>query len=164
MMSLRLEPSQGALLQATTLKAFVRGPGVTGFPRWRISSIVHGEATLRHNEGTTCDLRSMTRQALLALTLEVSIGTYMRDSEVYNEIVKPCLPHRPPLSLEVFIRRKSTLARGGLVAIIWKMIDYGNRVSIFIGPGHNNSSCYNVCTLITAVLSKQGCWVNMGVG
>ena len=28
-MSLRLELSRGAVLQATTLKAFVRGPGVT---------------------------------------------------------------------------------------------------------------------------------------
>ena len=34
-MSLRLELSRGAALQATTLKTFVRGPGVTGFPRWR---------------------------------------------------------------------------------------------------------------------------------
>ena len=31
-MSLRLELSRGAMLQATTLKAFVRGPGVTGSP------------------------------------------------------------------------------------------------------------------------------------
>ena len=29
MMSLRLELSRGAVLQATTLKAFVLGPGVT---------------------------------------------------------------------------------------------------------------------------------------
>ena len=42
-MSLRLELSRGAALQATTLKAFVRGPGVTGFPRWRI---VQGEVNL----------------------------------------------------------------------------------------------------------------------
>ena len=28
-MSLRLELSRGAVLQATTLKAFIRGPGVT---------------------------------------------------------------------------------------------------------------------------------------
>ena len=35
MMSLHLELSRGAALRATTLKAFVRGPGVTGFPRWR---------------------------------------------------------------------------------------------------------------------------------
>ena len=46
MMSLRLELSRGALIQATTLKAFVRGPGVTGFPRWRIPSIVQGEVNL----------------------------------------------------------------------------------------------------------------------
>ena len=46
MMSLRLELSWGAALQATTLKAFVRGPGVTGFPRSRIPSIVQGEVNL----------------------------------------------------------------------------------------------------------------------
>ena len=46
MMSLRLELSPGAALQATTLKAFVRGPGVTGFPRWRTPSIVQGEVNL----------------------------------------------------------------------------------------------------------------------
>ena len=33
MMSLRLELSREAALQATTLNAFVRGPGVAGFPR-----------------------------------------------------------------------------------------------------------------------------------
>ena len=32
--------------QATTLKAFIRGPGVTGFPRWRTPSIVQGEVNL----------------------------------------------------------------------------------------------------------------------
>ena len=31
-MSLHLELSQGAVLQVTTLKAFARGPGVTGSP------------------------------------------------------------------------------------------------------------------------------------
>ena len=46
MMSLRLELSPGAALQATTLEAFVRGPGVTGFPRWRTPSIVQGEVNL----------------------------------------------------------------------------------------------------------------------
>ena len=46
MMSLRLELSRGAALQATTLKAFVRGPGVTGLPRWRTPSIVQGEVNL----------------------------------------------------------------------------------------------------------------------
>ena len=46
MMSLRLELSQGAALQATTLKPFARGPGVTGFPRWRTPSIVQGEVNL----------------------------------------------------------------------------------------------------------------------
>ena len=45
-MSLRLELSRGAALQATTLEAFVRGPGVTGFPRWRAPSIVQGEVNL----------------------------------------------------------------------------------------------------------------------
>ena len=45
-MSLRLELSRGAMLQATTLKAFVRGPEVTGFPRWRTPSIVQGEVNL----------------------------------------------------------------------------------------------------------------------
>ena len=43
MMSLRLELSRGAALQATTLKAFVPGPGVTWFPRWRTPSIVQGD-------------------------------------------------------------------------------------------------------------------------
>ena len=38
--------NRGAALQATTLKAFVRGPGVTGFPRWRTPSIVQGEVNL----------------------------------------------------------------------------------------------------------------------
>ena len=46
MMSLRLELSRGAALQTTILKAFVRGPGVTGFPRWRTPSIVQGEVNL----------------------------------------------------------------------------------------------------------------------
>ena len=46
MMGLRLELSRGASLQVTTLKAFVRGPGVTGFPRWRTPSIVQGEVNL----------------------------------------------------------------------------------------------------------------------
>ena len=46
MMSLRLELSRGAVLQSTTLKAFVRGPGVTGFPTWRTPSIVLGEVNL----------------------------------------------------------------------------------------------------------------------
>ena len=46
-MRLRLELSRGAALQATTLKAFVRGPGVTGFPRWRTPSIVQGEVNLK---------------------------------------------------------------------------------------------------------------------
>ena len=46
MMSLGLELSRGGVLQATTLKAFVRGPGVTGFPRWRTPSIVQGEVNL----------------------------------------------------------------------------------------------------------------------
>ena len=78
MMSLRLELSRGAALQATTLKAFVRGVGVTGFPRWRNGGPGQSpreRSTLRHNEGTACDLRSMTRQALLGLTLKVSIST-----------------------------------------------------------------------------------------
>ena len=35
-MSLRLEMSRGAALQAATLKDFVRGLGVTGFPRWKV--------------------------------------------------------------------------------------------------------------------------------
>ena len=34
-MGLRFELSRGALLKAYTLKVFVGGPGVTGFPRWR---------------------------------------------------------------------------------------------------------------------------------
>ena len=46
MMSLRLELSRGAALQAATLKAFVRGPGVTGFPRWKTPSTVQGEVNL----------------------------------------------------------------------------------------------------------------------
>ena len=75
-MSVRLELSRGASVQATTLKAFVRGPGVTGFLRWRTPrQLTRERSTLRHNEGTACDLRSMTRQALLGLPLEVSIGT-----------------------------------------------------------------------------------------
>ena len=45
-MSLRLELSRGAALQATTLKASVQRPGVTGFPRWRTPSIVQGEVNL----------------------------------------------------------------------------------------------------------------------
>ena len=45
-MSLRLGLSRGAALQATTLKAFVRGPGVTGFPRWKTPSFVQGEVNL----------------------------------------------------------------------------------------------------------------------
>ena len=46
MMSLRLELNRGATLQATTLKAFVRGPGVTGFPRCKTPSNVQGEVNL----------------------------------------------------------------------------------------------------------------------
>ena len=41
-MGLRFQLSRGALLKAYTLKVFVGGPGVTGFPRWRTPSIVHG--------------------------------------------------------------------------------------------------------------------------
>ena len=74
-MSLRLELSRGAALQATTLKASVQRPGVTGFPDGGPRQSFRERSTLRHNEGTACDLRSMTRQVLLVLTLEVSIGT-----------------------------------------------------------------------------------------
>ena len=45
-MGLRFELSRGALLKAYTLKVFVGGPGVTGFPRWRTPSIVHREVNL----------------------------------------------------------------------------------------------------------------------
>ena len=45
-MSLHLELSRGAALQATTLKTFVWGPGVTGFLRLRKPSIVRGEVNL----------------------------------------------------------------------------------------------------------------------
>ena len=45
-MGLRFELSRGALLKAYTLKVFVGGPGVTGFPRWRTPSIVQGEVNL----------------------------------------------------------------------------------------------------------------------
>ena len=87
-MSLRLELSRGAALRATTLKAFVRGVGVTGFPRWRNGGPGQSpreRSTLRHNEGTACDLRSMTRQAFGPDVR--GIHGYMRDSEVYHEIV-----------------------------------------------------------------------------
>ena len=45
-MSLPLELSRGAALQATTRRAFVRGLGLTGFRRWRTPSIVEGEVNL----------------------------------------------------------------------------------------------------------------------
>ena len=45
-MSLYLELSRGAALQATTIKAFIRGPGMTGFLRLRKPSIVRGEVNL----------------------------------------------------------------------------------------------------------------------
>ena len=83
-MSLRLELGAGAVLQATTLKTFVRGPGVNRFlPRLdggpRQSSRGRGQPCIRQNEGTACDLRSFTWQALsLRLTFEVSIGTTCR--------------------------------------------------------------------------------------
>ena len=74
-MSLRLELSRRAVLQATTLKAFVRGPGVTGSPDGGSRQSSREKSTLRQNEGTSCDLRSMTWQALLGLTFQVSIRT-----------------------------------------------------------------------------------------
>ena len=74
--------------------------------------------------------------------LEVSIGTCVI-FEAYDEIVF----HIAPL----FIRRKSTLARGGLEAIIWKMIDYGNKVSIYQTWIQQLLSCLHPL-LITVVL------------
>ena len=61
----------------------------------------------------------------------------------------------------LFIRRRSTLARGGLVAIIWRMIGYGNRVSIYRTWTQQLVSCLHP-RLITVVLSKHVCWVNTG--
>ena len=74
-MSLRLELSRGAVLHATTLKAFVRGADVTGSPDGRSRQSSRERSTLRQNEGTACGLRSMPRHALLGLMFEVSIGT-----------------------------------------------------------------------------------------
>ena len=74
-MSLRLELIRGVDFQATVLKAFVRGPGVTGSPDGGPRQSSRGRSILRQNEGTACDLRTMTRQALLGLTFEVSICT-----------------------------------------------------------------------------------------
>ena len=75
MMSLHLELSRGAALQATTLKASFGDPVRPGSPDGGFRQSSRERSTLRHNEGTACDLRSMTRQALLGLTLEVSIST-----------------------------------------------------------------------------------------
>ena len=89
----------------------------------------------------------MTRQAFLGLMLEVSIGTCVI-FEAYDEIVFHIAP--------VFIRRKSTLARGGLVGIICRIIDYetGGR---FPGHGHDKQLLTCLQLLLTAVvLSKHG--------
>ena len=88
-MSLRLELSRGAALRATTLKAFVRGVGVTGFPRWRNGGPGQSpreRSTLRHNEGTACDLRSMTRQAFLGLMLDESMVTCVIINTSYQKL------------------------------------------------------------------------------
>ena len=74
-MSLCLELSRGAVLQATTLKAFVRGPGVTSCPDRGPRQSFRERSTLRSDEGTACDLRSRTWQAVLGLKFEVYIGT-----------------------------------------------------------------------------------------
>ena len=65
--------------------------------------------------------------------------------------------HVAPLS----IRRKSTLARRGLVAIICTMIDYGNKMSIYRTWTQQLLSCLHPLH-IAAVLSKHGCWLNTG--
>ena len=59
----------------------------------------------------------------------------------------------------LFIRRRSTLARGGLVAIIWSMIDYGNRVS-FYRTWTQQLLSWSHPLLVTVVLSNHGCWIN----
>ena len=74
-MSLRLELSRGAVLHATTLKAFVRGADATGSSDGGSRQSSREKSTLRQNEGTAFDLRSMTPHALLGLMFELSIGT-----------------------------------------------------------------------------------------
>ena len=77
MMSRRLELSGGAALQATTLKAFVRGPGVTGLPRWKTPSIVEGEVNLTYR------LRPEIHDSAGSFRPDVrGIHRCMRDSEV----------------------------------------------------------------------------------
>ena len=86
MMSLRLELSRGAAFQATALKAFVRGPGVTGFPRWRTPSIVQGDVNLTSKRRDR--LRPEIHDSAGSFRPDVrGIHRYMRDSEVYDEIV-----------------------------------------------------------------------------
>jgi len=59
-MNVRLDLSRGAVLQATTLMAFVQGPGVTGYRDGRPRQPSRERSTLGQNEGTACDLKSMT--------------------------------------------------------------------------------------------------------
>ena len=91
-MSLRLELSRRAVLQATTLNAFVRGPGVTGSPGRGPRQSFRERSTLRQKEGTACDLRSMTWQARLGPTFEVSVGTCVITRSTMKSCL-PCLPH-----------------------------------------------------------------------
>ena len=79
----------------------------------------------------------------------------MRDSEVYDESVAT-LSSTLPSSLFA----ASPLASDGLVAIIWRMMDYGNTVSIY-RTWTRQISCLH--PLVGAVeLSKHGCSVNTG--
>ena len=81
-----------------------------------------------------------------------SVPTY---SKVHNTDVRPCLSHcTPPL-----FRRESTLAKGGLEAVIWRMTMLWNRVSIYRTWTRQLLSCLYPL-LITVVVSKHWYWVN----
>ena len=94
-MSLRLELSRGAALQATARWAFVRGPGLTGFRRWRTPSIVQGEVNLTSQRRDR--LRPEIHDSAGSFRPDVrGIHRYLRDSEVYNEIVTTLSSTLPP--------------------------------------------------------------------
>ena len=101
MMSLRLELNRGTALQATTLKAFVRGPGVTGFPRWGTPSLVQGtslvQGKVNHTSYQRDRLRPEIHDSAGSFRPDVrGIHRYMRDSEVYDEIVTTLSFALPP--------------------------------------------------------------------
>ena len=97
----------------------------------------------------------MTRQALLGLTLEVSIGTCVIPRSTMKSW-PPCLPHFPPLySPQVHI----SYGRPGGDHLedyrLWKQ-------GVDLSDLDTTAVIMFASTLITVVLSKHGCRVNTG--